>query len=131
MDNTNFFRKKELYETLERIGTDCFIDQEELVRVVGLYPRQNTPLFHNSTARRILSRDIQEINADQTFPKIILSASGTKGLKLATDEEALEYIRRQKLPCFKKMKRLSAIEQKITHSGQYDLEGNEYGRENN
>lgn len=123
----DYIRRKELYETLERISAEGYVDQERLVRAVGLYPAIKNGSFHDSTARRCLSNDIQVINYDPRFPRIILSSPGTKGVKLATKEEALEYIRRQKIPCFKKLKRLSALEDKLIRCGQIDLEGNVYG----
>lgn len=128
MEQTNLFRKKELYETLERLGDTCYVDQEELARIVGLYPSWEGKPFHNSTARRNLSRDIQEINSDPAFPRIILSSSGSKGVKLASKEEAMTYILRLKIPCFRKIKRISALEQKVCKFGQYDLDGKEYGK---
>ena len=119
-------RKRELYEMLEKIAGESYVDQESLVELVGLYPLVEKRSFHDSTARRILSQDIQEINEDPEFSRIIISSAGTKGVKLASPDEAREYINRQKFPCFQKLKRLARLEDKLSLHGQMDLEGKEY-----
>lgn len=122
-------RKKELYNVLRRINSNRFVDQEELVTLVGLYPSGGSTTFHDSTARRLLTRDIQEINEDPDFPMIIISSPGRKGVKIATNEEASAWVKKQKFPCFKKLKRIAVIENKLSLHGQMDLEGKEYEEE--
>ena len=120
-------RQRELYEELEKIGDGSYVDQEEIVSRLTLYPIVLGKNFHDSTARRLLSQDIQEINGDPNFQRIILSSPGSKGIKLANAKEAQDYIEKQKISCMKKLLRFSAIANKVSLAGQYDLEGEEYG----
>ncbi len=125
-DDRTILRQKELYRLLEIVATDSYVDQESILALIGAYPRRNDKQsFHDSTARRMLTRDIQEINEDPAFPGIIISAPGRKGIKLANKSEAREYIDRLKLPCFQKLKRLSRLEEKLMLHGQMDLDGKE------
>ncbi len=125
-DERTILRQKELYRLLERVAADSYVDQESIVDLVGTYPRRNDKqTFHDSTARRMLTQDIQEVNEDPAFPGIIVSAPGLKGIKLANKSEAREYIDRLKLPCFRKLKRLSRLEEKLMLHGQMDMDGKE------
>lgn len=121
-------RKKELYEMLEKITLDAFVDQESIVDLMGMYPpREPHQTFHNSTARRMLTRDIKEINEDPAYERIVISSSGKKGVKLATREEALAFIVKNKMPCFRKLKRIAVLEDKLIRTGQINIEGEVYG----
>ena len=125
-DEKTILRQKELYRLLERVAADSYVDQESIVVLIGAYPRRSDKQsFHDSTARRMLTQDIQEVNEDPTFPGIIISAPGLKGIKLANKSEAREYIDRLKLPCFQKLKRLSRLEEKLMLHGQMDMDGKE------
>lgn len=120
-------RRRELYEMLEQIGTEIAVDQERLVDLLGLYPARNThEVFHFSRARRILTDDIQKINSDPNYEKIIVSASGTKGVKLATKDEAMAYITKQQNACFRKLKRLAMLSDKVMKHGQINTDGEVY-----
>ena len=118
-------RRRELYEMLEQIGTDVYLDQERLVELVGLYPpKKNGQPFINSTAHRMIAKDIQSINSNPNYERIILSSAGTKGVKLATKSEAMTYITKRQNECFRKLKRLAVLSDKIMKHGQIDLDGN-------
>ena len=115
-------RQKELYSLLEGVPEGTFIDQEALVNMSVLYPIYEKGSFHNSTARRLLSKDIQDINSDPAFPRIIVSSSGRRGVKLATKEEAQQFLATTKNRCFQKLRRLNAISEKIDLYFQIGLE---------
>lgn len=126
-DYLSRMRQQELYEALERISDGSYVNQEEIVSRLSFYPIVLGNNFHDSTARRLLSQDIQEINADPRFQRIILSSPGSKGIKLANAKEAQDYIKKQRISCLKKLLMFSAIANKVSLAGQYDLEGEEYG----
>lgn len=118
-------RRRELYEMLEHIGTDVYVDQERLVELVGLYPpKKHGQSFSNSTAHRMITKDIQAINSDPQYERIILSSAGTKGIKLATKSEAMAYITKRQNECFRKLKRLAVLSDKVMKHGQVDMDGN-------
>lgn len=83
--------------------------------------------FHDSTARKMISDDIQKINSDPAFEKIIVSSAGTCGVKVANKEEALSFIQKQQMACFKKLKRLAVLTDKVMKQGQINTEGEVYG----
>lgn len=128
-DNTfgDEMRRRELYEMLLQIGTEITVEQERLVDLLGFYPpRRDGQSFSDSTAHRMITSDIQAINGDPRYEKVILSAAGKKGLKLATKDEAMAYITKQQNACFRKLKRLAMLSDKVMKHGQINTDGEVY-----
>ena len=84
----------------------------------AFFPGKN---YHNSTARRLLSYDVQVINGSDVYDKIIIS--GNKGLKLATESEFEKFISTELKECFKKLKRCRRLARKGSRDQQLRIEG--------
>lgn len=72
--------------------------------------------FHDSTARHLLTKDIQAINKSNVIQKIILSSP--KGIKLASDSDFDVYIRSQYAALWRRKERLDQIAKKGKKDGQ-------------
>ena len=72
--------------------------------------------FHDSTARHLLTRDIQVINKSNVIQKIIISTP--QGIKLASESEYEIYIRSQYAALWRKKARLDKIARKANMDGQ-------------
>ena len=72
--------------------------------------------FHDSTARHLLTKDIQTINKSNVIQKIILSSP--KGIKLASDSDFDVYIRSQYAALWRRKERLDKIAKKGKKDGQ-------------
>ena len=95
---------------------------QDAVLGVGIYPEYDNPAdFHDSTARRWMTRDIQEINESLDFEKIILS--GSEGIKLADRAEYERFLASEYAEIFRKLKRVRKLAQKGGLDRQMDLEG--------
>lgn len=102
---------------------DRFLTQEEVWR--KLYPQAYCPNnFHDTNERHILTRQINRLNRSYDFEGIILSTS--KGIKLATEIEAIKQLKSIYAMACKKLKYAREIEKKINRDGQFDLDLNEY-----
>ena len=115
----NDARRRVLYNTLLGLG-DKWIEQADLLELMqDYYPNALCKDMHNSTARRMLSDDIQKINCSLVYEKLIFCSS--KGIKLATYEESFKYIKNQYKAVFNKLKRIRTLESKAKQDGQYLL----------
>lgn len=116
----------ELDQTLYYIlleNKDRFLTQEEVWR--KLYPYMYPPNnFHDTNERQLLTRQINRLNRSYDFEGIILSTS--KGIKLATEIEAIKQLKSIYAMACKKLKYAREIEKKINRDGQFDLDLNEY-----
>ena len=113
-------RQEALYAFLLK-RDDRWTTMEEATDSVNLYPTFYLKSYHDSDARRMLTRDIQEINTSPLYDKIILSE--TRGIKLATKNEAASFLHREAGEIFRKLKRIRQMEAKIRRDQQISLEG--------
>ena len=115
------YRKEYLYKFLLENG-DQWISQEDIYfEMRDEYPYWYPPFgqFHDSTARHMITDDIRAINEDPAFEKMIIH--GSKGVKIATKDEADRFIKSQTVAVFKKLKRVRTLAQKANLDGQYQL----------
>lgn len=77
--------------------------------------------YHNTTERTFLLKCKQEINDSPEFEKIIISNS--KGMKIATEEEAERYLKAQYEALFRKLRRLRTMEKKCNLHNQITVDG--------
>lgn len=113
------YRKEFLYRLLLENG-DQWITQEDIYcEMDGEYPDFYFGTFHDSTARHMITDDIRAINEDPAFEKMIIH--GSRGVKIATKEEADRFIKAQTVAVFKKLKRVRTLAQKANLDGQYQL----------
>lgn len=116
----NARRQEELYQFLLSRG-DKWTSMEQTTDTIRSYPAYFRTTYHNSTARRLLTRDIEAINNSDCYEKIIIS--GSRGIKLATESEFSRFVRAEMREIFKKLKRLRLIIRKGTRDQQTDLWG--------
>ena len=121
MDN----RQRALYEYLLDKG-DTYTSQAEIARDLFEYygngecclePKD----YHNTSERIDLLRCKQSINDSADFEKIIISNS--KGMKIATEEEAERYLSNQYKALFRKLRRLRTMERKCNLHNQITVDG--------
>ena len=121
MDN----RQRALYEYLLQKG-DTYTSQAEIARDLFEYygngecclePKD----YHNTSERIDLLRCKQSINDSADFEKIIISNS--KGMKIATEEEAERYLENQYKALFRKLRRLRTMERKCNLHNQITVDG--------
>ena len=77
----------------------------------GLYPPLGKGAFHDSTARRQITRDIQEINGSPRYEKIIIH--GDEGVKIADDDEAARYVASRAVEAKKQLRQIGVLRDKI------------------
>ena len=117
---TNEERQANLYAFLMKKG-DMWTRMIEASCCVDGYPIGWTTSFHNSQARRLLTRDIEEINSSDKYEKIIIS--GNRGIKLANAKEYDRFISAEYAEIFRKLRRVRGICVKGGLNNQADLEG--------
>ncbi|MBQ9347888.1 MAG: hypothetical protein IJT94_11230 [Oscillibacter sp.] len=113
-------RQEELYKFLLGRG-DKWTSMEQTTDTIRLYPAYFRTTYHNSTARRLLTRDIETINLSGRYEKVIIS--GTKGIKLATRDEFSRFVKAECREIFAKLKRVRQIIRKGSDDQQVDFEG--------
>lgn len=121
MDN----RQIALYEYLLEKG-DTYTSQAEIARDLYEYYGNGECCFepkdyHNTSERIDLLRCKQSINDSADFEKIIISNS--KGMKIATEEEAERYLSNQYKALFRKLRRLRTMECKCNLHNQITIDG--------
>lgn len=113
-------RQWALYEFLKKQG-DVWTTQINIA--YGMHGWYNTTFtdsqFHDSQTRLKIMKDIRAINDSEVIQKVIISSS--KGVKIATEEEWQECIKREYISVFKKLKRIRNKEQKGLMNGQTRL----------
>lgn len=118
-------RQRKLYELLLLIG-DTPTKQTDIGRIfIDDYDDCDSGNYHNSHARQVLTNDIREINNDLSVEKIIISSRN--GIKLATKDEAMRYIKGQYAALFRKLKRIRTLEKKARLDGQFKIFTDENG----
>lgn len=103
-------RQMALYSFL--LGRKDWTSQEEVCGIYGMSGGD----FHNSSARRILSQDIQDINADPAFEKIIIHSN--KGIKIATQEEMEDFLQKHFTELSERFRRAKIMAAKAGADGQ-------------
>ena len=81
--------------------------------------------FHDSPTRKKMTEDIQAINNDPDFEKIIICSPD--GIKIASEDDIDDYLRSQYSSLFRKLKRIRNIQRKACLDGQakININGNE------
>ena len=116
-------RQQELYDFLTIRG-ERWTPMRNVTGTIGLYPGHRRGDYHNSSARRLLTRDIEQINNNSKFEKVIIS--GNKGIKLANEREFEKFIMAEYREIFKKLKQIRTIGKKVLRDQQMDFEGKVY-----
>jgi hypothetical protein len=118
-------RQRALYEyLLSRSGE--WVSQAEIARELYQYYGNGECFiepkdYHNTSERIDLLRCKQSINDSADFEKIIISNS--KGMKIATEEEAVRYLSNQYKALFRKLRRLRTMEKKCNLHNQITIGG--------
>lgn len=109
-------RREFLYSLL--LKTEGWVEQVDIA--TKMYPKYYSGWdeghFHDSSARVIMTDDIQKINEDPSFEKIIIYS--TDGIKIASEEDIGDYLKTQYTAVFRKLKRIRNIERKAGLDGQ-------------
>lgn len=123
MQNTrdeNTMRQEKLYRFLLSRGNK-WTSMEQTTDCISEYPAFFKSNYHNSQARRMLTRDIEAINDSEDYRKIIIS--GNSGIKLADATEFEKFIRSETAEIFRKLKRVRKLIKKGSKDQQVTLEG--------
>lgn len=117
----NTARQEALYRFLLSRGNE-WTSMEMATDSVREYPAFFAEkYYHNSTARRLLTKDIAAINGSDNYAKIIVSTA--RGIKLATESDFDKFLDAELKEVFKKLKRLRKLAKKGSRNQQLDLEG--------
>lgn len=112
-------RQWSLYKHLKENG-DTWEKQRDIARSLSeLYPIREGQPFHDSAARLLMTKDIQEINKSDIIQKIIISSS--QGVKLANKEEARQFIAGRLASVIASLERVRKLERKAGLDGQLRL----------
>ena len=98
-----------------------WMKQEQVLNAMGQFypPVKPGTDVHNSWARNMLTKDIQEINENTKLNRIIVHSA--QGIKVATEDEAITYLHNQYKETLSKLKRIHKMEKKMELNGQYDM----------
>ena len=113
-------RQEALYRFLLSRG-DHWTPSDMATSILPFYPAVFTVYYHGSTASRLLSKDIQEINGSRDYDCIIIS--GNRGIKLATEEEYERFVNAELKEIFDKLRRVKKVIKKGRRNMQLDMEG--------
>lgn len=113
-------RQEALYSFLLARG-DTWTSMEQATDSIPLYPAYFRNSYHNSTARRLLTHDIEVVNSADKFEKIIVS--GKYGIKLANESDFQKFLKSEFKEIFAKLRRVRTIARKGSHDQQIGLEG--------
>lgn len=116
----NRARQEALYDFLLARG-DKWTSMEQTTDSIPMYPTYTRSTYHNSTARRLLTKDIEAVNSSDSFDKIIVS--GNMGIKLANENDFEKFLKTEFCEIFRKLKRVLWIAKKGSRDQQIDLEG--------
>ena len=114
-------RQEALYAYLLQCGNQWISMKQIAMRLDDWYPDITWSRFHDSTCRRWITKDIQEINESPDFEKIILSSSN--GIKLADKAEFEYFIASEYAEIFRKLKRVRMLAKKGGLDRQCTIEG--------
>lgn len=122
-------RQFRLYDYLKTKG-DQWTTQFQIVndlRELYNYQEDDFVTFHDNPARKQLTNDIRAINESDYLPKPILS--GSKGVKIANEQEFDLYIGANINSVIRRLKRLKKLAEKGDKNGQFRLKLSEYQKE--
>lgn len=113
-------RRERLYSLL--LKEDGWVEQEYIAAKMyhDFYSVWDEGHFHDSRARSLMTRDIQAINSDPNFEKIIIHS--VDGIKIASEEDIDIYLNSQYSEIFRKLKRIRNIERKAGLDGQVKVD---------
>lgn len=120
--HTHQERRERLYSLL--LKEDGWVAQEEIAAKMypDFYSGWDEGHFHDSRARVRMTEDIQAINEDSSFEKIIIHS--VDGIKIASEEDIDSYLNSQYSEIFRKLKRIRNIERKAGLDGQIKADFN-------
>ena len=116
-------RQRALYKYLIKRG-DKWTPMRKATDSVNLYPTFYTGNYHNSWARRLLTKDIKYINDSDAYSKVIVS--GDRGIKIANKADLDRFISAETKEIFKKLATVRKVAKKGSRDQQIDLEGRIY-----
>lgn len=87
--------------------------QEDIAKALPDYyaPIEETTDYHNTRERHLMTKDIRVINDSDVIQKVIIS-NPNRGIKIATEAEWQECIKREYISVFNKLKRIRKKERK-------------------
>ena len=105
-------RQWALYRFLVEQG-DKWTYQEDIAKALPDWyaPIEETKDYHNTKERHLMTKDIRIINDSSVIQKVIIS-NPSRGVKIATEAEWQECIKREYISVFKKLKRIRNKERK-------------------
>ena len=112
-------RQWKLYNYLNEQGNK-WSSLKQIVQALNYGEVKPNQTFNNSVARRLVTKDRQELNNSDEIEKIIIC--GKKGLKLASKEEATEYIHNSRQSLLNALSRLYKIQRKAGLDQQLNVE---------
>ena len=120
-----------LYRFLKERG-NVWTTQYHIARELGkeyteYFYDDNPNDFHDSLIRHRMTADIRKINDSGAIQKIIISSG--KGIKLATEEEFDEYIRKEVGAALRRLMRAKRKAEKGKRNGQLKITIGKYERE--
>lgn len=108
-------RRETLYSLL--LKEEGWVEQECIAALMfPYYSDYDEGHFHDSSARFLMTKDIQTINNDPEYEKIIICTN--EGIKIATEEDIDGYLKSQYSALFRKLKRIRNLERKAGLDGQ-------------
>ena len=113
-------RQEALYRFLLSRG-DRWTSMDMATSIVPQYPLYIGPNYHNSFARRLLTKDIEVINGSRDFDCIVIS--GSRGIKLATEDEFSRFVSSELAEIFGKLGRVRKIVKKGSRNMQISFDG--------
>ena len=113
-------RQKAVYEFLMKRGNK-WTPLAMVTDEVMFYPTFYTGTYHNSYARRLLTKDIKAINDSGEYPMPLIS--GSHGVKIATEREFKKFIDSEFREIFRKLKAVRKLARKGGLDGQYEIDG--------
>lgn len=112
-------RRERLYSLL--LKENGWVEQECIAALMfPHYSNYDEGHFHDSRARVLMTKDIQAINEDSSFEKIIIHS--VDGIKIASEEDIDIYLNSQYSEIFRKLKRIRNIERKAGLDGQVKVD---------
>ena len=117
-------RRERLYSLL--LKENGWVEQECVAALMfPYYSDYDEGHFHESASRYLMTTDIQSINNDPNFEKIIICTN--EGIKIAEEAEIEGYLKSQYSALFRKLKRIRNIQRKASLDGQtkININGNE------
>lgn len=113
-------RQKAVYTFLLGRG-DKWTPMSMVTDAVSYYPTFYTGTYHNSSARRMLTSDIEDINNSRCYEIPIIS--GSKGIKIPTEAEFKKFIEAEFREVFRKLSAVRKLAAKGRLNGQYEIDG--------